>query len=96
MPQHEHIRQAEHEIRQAAERIDPYTARMASWYAQSFDPYNLGYDLSPDYDQVGREDFLQDPEGKWVLAYEVRELHPEISDEEWWQLMRDAAQRDDR
>jgi hypothetical protein len=90
------FRLAQEEIRQAAERIDPYTARMVWWYAQTLDPYGLGYDLSPEEEQVGREYFLEDPERKWpVLVYEVRKLHPEIGDEEWEQLMRAAAKRDD-
>jgi hypothetical protein len=91
----EWVRRAEEQIRHAAERIDPYTARMVWWYAETLDPYNLGYDLPPEERQVGREYFLGDPEGKGaVLVHEVRRLHPEIPDEEWEQLMRAAAQRD--
>ena len=92
----EGIRLAEEEIRQAAKRIDPYTARMVWWYAQTLDPYGLGYDLSPEEEQVGREYFLADPKAEFaVLVSDVRALHPEISDEEWEELMRAAAERDD-
>jgi hypothetical protein len=91
----ERIHRAEQEIREAARRIDPYTARMIWWYAQTLDPYGIEPDLPEEYQQVGREYFLEDPEGKWaVLVQDVRKLHPEISDGEWEKLMRAAARRD--
>ena len=92
----ERIRQAEEQIRLSARRIDPYTARMVWWYAQTLDPYGLGYDLPPEADQVGREYFLTDPKAECAVRVDdVRELHPEIPDEEWKKLMRAAAERDD-
>lgn len=80
------------DIRRAAKRIDPYTARMVWSYEDQLDPYGIFDD--PPY-SVGRSYFLEDPEGEWiVLVHEVRDLHPEISDEEWSQLMKAASKRD--
>jgi hypothetical protein len=88
--------EAEKEIRRAAARIDPRTARMEWTYARVCDPYGLGYDVPPEADCVGREYFLVDPQkGIWVLEHEVRGLHPEISDEEWPELMQAAHERDE-
>jgi hypothetical protein len=96
MSDEERIRRAEEQIREAAKRVDPYTARMVWWWAATLDPYGLGYDIPPDGDCVGREYFLLDPEDKGaVLAWDVRALHPEIPDHEWEELMRSAAARDD-
>jgi hypothetical protein len=89
------IRRAEEEIRQAAQRIDPYTARMFKSMERGWDPYRLGKHWPPpDPDLISREYFFEDPEGKWpVLVHDVRKLHPEIGDEEWEELMQAAAER---
>jgi hypothetical protein len=92
----ERISKAEEEIRRAAARIDPRTARMTWTYAQTLDPYGLGPDLPEEDWQVGREYFLADPEERvWVLVSDVRPHHLDIPDEEWDELMRAAAARDD-
>lgn len=81
-------------VRDAAQRVDPRKATMRWTYAQTLDPYGA-LDLPPEYQQVGREYFLGDPEVEmWVLVSDVREQHPEFLDEEWKELMRAAAKRD--
>lgn len=85
----------EEKIEEAARRTDPRTARMVWWYAETLDPYGQG-GLKPEEHQVGREYFLVDPEAKFpVLVYDVHQLHPDIPDAEWNELMRAAAARDD-
>lgn len=84
-----------HEISRAAKRIDPQTALMVWWYAQTCDPYDLGYDLPDEARQVGREYFLVDPIDECpVLVDDVRDLHPDVPDDEWDRLMAAAAERD--
>lgn len=68
---------------------------MVWWHAETLDPYGIYGDLPPELQLTGREYFLADPKREWpVLVHEVRELHPEISDEEWSQLMKAARKRD--
>jgi hypothetical protein len=81
------------EVREAAGRIDPRMAVMTWWYGDVLDPYDQ---RPPDPDAcTGRLYFLIDPTtGTPVEASEVRSLHPEIPDDEWKDLMREAAARD--
>ncbi len=80
----------------AARRIRPDTATLAFDYAQVVDPYGEVPNVPPEFQCVGRAYFLFDPDEKvWVLEWEVRELHPDVSDAEWRGLMRRAAERDE-
>ena len=80
----------------AARRIRPDTATLSFQYAHTLDPYGEDPNLPPELQQVGRAYFLFDPDEKvWVLEWEVRELHPDVSDAEWRGLMRRAAERDE-
>jgi hypothetical protein len=89
------IRWAVRQIRRAAKRIDPYSARMVWWGAETLDPYGLRDDLAAEEHQLGRECFLADPKRKWAVTVDdVQALHPEIHDEEWKELMVAARKRD--
>lgn len=45
----------------AGSRIDPETAEVDWWYAQTLDPYGIHPDLPEEYYQVGREYFARSP-----------------------------------
>jgi hypothetical protein len=56
------------EIRkEAGLKIDPETAEVNWWYAQTLDPYGVCPELPEECDQVGREYFARSPESDiWV------------------------------
>ena len=46
--------------------IDPQTAEVTWWYAETLDPYGV-YDLPPEAQQIGREYFARHPGSEiWV------------------------------
>jgi hypothetical protein len=46
--------------------IDPQTAEVSWWYAETLDPYGV-YDLPPEAQQIGREYFARRPGSEiWV------------------------------
>jgi hypothetical protein len=47
--------------KEAALEIDPKTAKVEWWYAQTLDPYGVNPDLPEEYRQVGREYFACSP-----------------------------------
>ena len=48
--------------------IDPDTAEVTWWYAQTLDPYGIDPALPDELQQVGREYFVKSsPTGTWVL-----------------------------
>lgn len=48
-------------------RIDPRTAKVSWWYAQTFDPYGVDRDLPEELDSIGREYFACAPDSDiWV------------------------------
>jgi hypothetical protein len=50
------------EIRkEAGLKIDPETAEVEWWYAQTLDPYGVHPELPEEYRQVGREYFARSP-----------------------------------
>ena len=44
----------------AALKIDPQTAEVEWWFAQTCDPYGIDRDLPEEYQQIGREYFARD------------------------------------
>ena len=53
--------------KRAGQSIDPETAEVDWWYAQTLDPYGIDPDLPDEYRQVGREYFAFDPNSEvWV------------------------------
>jgi hypothetical protein len=53
--------------KEAALQIDPETAEVEWWYAQTQDPYGVNPDLPEEYQQVGREYFARSPGSEvWV------------------------------
>ena len=81
------------ELREAARRIDPRTARMEWCWAEVADPYGLT-EVRPYGSCVKRQYFLIDPvENVRVLDSDVRRAHYDIPDYEWDYLMRAAAVR---
>lgn len=83
------------QIVEAARSIDPRTATLKWRYGDILDPYNQAVDR--DYEtNFGRLYYLVDPDDRvWVEVGDVRCLHPDVSDQEWHQLMREAAGRDE-
>ena len=64
--------------KEAAQKIDPQTADVEWWYAQTLDPYGVHPDLPEECCQVGREYFARSPASDiWVwfgdLPKEIRE-----------------------
>jgi hypothetical protein len=64
--------------KKAAPKIDPATAEVEKWYAQTLDPYGVHPDLPEEYRQVGREYFACAPgTDVWIsfgdLPQEVRD-----------------------
>src|SRR5947209_3619717 len=47
--------------KEAGRRIDPHTAAVEWWYAQTLDPYGINPELPEEYQQVGREYFARSP-----------------------------------
>jgi hypothetical protein len=47
--------------KEAALKIDPETAEVAWWYAQTLDPYGIDPDLPEECEQIGREYFAFAP-----------------------------------
>jgi hypothetical protein len=47
--------------KEAALKIDPETAEVEWWYAQTLDPYGVNPELPEEYQQVGREYFARSP-----------------------------------
>jgi hypothetical protein len=53
--------------KRAGQSIDPETAEVDWWYAQTLDPYGIDPDLPDEYWQVGREYFACAPNSDvWV------------------------------
>jgi hypothetical protein len=53
--------------KETALQIDPETAKVEWWYAQTLDPYGVNPDLPEECRQVGREYFARSPESDiWV------------------------------
>ena len=65
-------------------KIDPETAEVTWWYAQTLDPYGINPDLPEEYQQIGRESFARPPGSDiWVwfgdlpiqTQHRLEELH---------------------
>ena len=53
--------------KEAGQHIDPETAEVEWWYAQTLDPYGIDPDLPEELRQVGRDYFVRSPESDiWV------------------------------
>ena len=53
--------------KKAGLKIDPETAEVLWWYAQTSDPYGVCSTIPDEFDQVGREYFARSPESDvWV------------------------------
>jgi hypothetical protein len=62
------------ERRAASLLLDPSTAEIEWWYAQTLDPYGDGLALLPQEDQVGREYFARAPDSDiWVSIGDLPE-----------------------
>jgi hypothetical protein len=71
--------------KEAGLKIDPETAEVDWWYAQTLDPYGVYPELPEDCRQVGREYFARSPESDiWV---EFGDL-PEATRTALWQKYR--------
>jgi hypothetical protein len=72
------------EIRkQEGMRIDPETAEVDWSYAETFDPYGLGLELSDELRQVGREYFARNPGSDiWVVFQDL----PEGTRNKLWEM----------
>jgi hypothetical protein len=63
--------------RAAGRHIDPATAEVTWWYAQTLDPYGVCPDLPEEYRQVGREYFARSPgDDLWISFCDLPEATP--------------------
>jgi excisionase family DNA binding protein len=68
--------------RAAGRHIDPATAEVTWWYAQTLDPYGVCPDLPEEYRQVGREYFARSPgDDLWISFCDL----PEATRETLWE-----------
>jgi hypothetical protein len=78
------------ERNEAGFKIDPETAEVTWWYAQTLDPYGIHPDLPKKFQQVGREYFARAPGSDiWVVFGDL----PEATREALWSKHRRRALR---
>ena len=76
------------ERRAAGLLIDPTTAEIKWWYAQTLDPYGDGLPLLPQEKQVGREYFARAPDSDiWVCVGDL----PDATRDAIWKRLEEAA-----
>lgn len=67
--------------KEAALKIDPETAEVDWWYAQTLDPYGLRRDLPAENQQVGREYFARGPKSDIWVSFQ--DLPNHVKDRLW-------------
>jgi hypothetical protein len=79
------------ERKEAGFKIDPATAEVEWWYAQTLDPYGRDPDLPEEFQQVGREYFARSPGSDiWVHFGDL----PEATREALWSKSRLAGRKE--